>query len=291
MRTWAAPVGRATDDGGVGVLGEHLLGPPAGVAELGQRRRHQRVVGVEPLEEVGGVGPHVLEHGGVDVDPAQLVDPFGRAEADGPPVVADPQDRGVERAAAEVVDGDHGSGGRAGDRGVVGGRGVGLGAEVRGAREVRQRGDLAELLDLVGAPVGRIGEGERGGGPALLGGDAAHDVAEHLGEQRLGRPRGATDEDGRRIAEASLELPGHPGGVARRAGLGGLAHQHGAVGVDEDHRGDRRAPAAEGDHLRLGLAVAPDRRGRERRPQIDPSPVRHVGDCRHVCRSAGQPVA
>ena len=218
---------------------------------------------------------HVVVDGGVEVDPAEALDALGRAQ-DVPPGVGLAQHGGVEGAAAQVVDGDHGPGLDPGLRGVVdGGRlGLGHGDDVV---EVGEAGGLAQQVELVGAPVGRVGDGDAVGRGAL-------GLATWSTTQRSSRAIRASAEYGvpptmigvgspsRRLNSRARPL----GSVAARRAAG-LADEHGAVVAQEHDRGDGRGPVAQaGDVV---AAVAPHGGRRVRRADVDTQVVRRLVRC------------
>ena len=106
----------------------------------------------------------MLEHQLVEVDPAEPLHALRPAEqAEALRVLVD--DGGVERAAAEVVDGDRGARLDALGRRVVQRGGLRLGQEHDGQAVAAQRG--AEQVLLVRAPRRRVGDGQLRGRAAL----------------------------------------------------------------------------------------------------------------------------
>ena len=102
----------------------------------------------------------------VEVDAAEPLHPLRAAELL-EPVLGLAQDRGVERPAAEVVDGDDRAGRDPLLLGVVDGRRLGLGQQ-RHVGEIRLADRLLEQVDLVGAVARRMGHDDRvRGGPGL----------------------------------------------------------------------------------------------------------------------------
>ncbi|GAA3248465.1 hypothetical protein GCM10017691_58650 [Pseudonocardia petroleophila] len=270
-------------DGDLGVAAQRLLGLGAVAAHAGDGRQRGGVGGVEAGEHLGQAVADVVEDGLVEVDAAQALQALGPPEqaepggpGTGPRRVGLADDGRVERAAAEVVDGDRGARLDALGRGVVQGGGLGLG-EV-GDRDALCGEGPGEQVALVRAPRRGVGDGDPGGGPALALGDAVDDPADQPGGELLGRPGAPGDDDRGGVADAALELADDAVGVGERPALGGVPDDHGAVGGQEQHGGDGRAAGPERDDLGLHPAtvVGPaHRRGGVRRPQIDPELVSH----------------
>jgi hypothetical protein len=117
----------------------------------------------------------VGDHGVIEVDAAQALQADGlaeRLEAGG----GAPQHGGVERPAAEVVDGHDVARSDARRGGVVDGCGDGLGDEADVA-QVAARRRMTQEIELELAPVRRVGEGDGVRWTALALGDVGQDVA------------------------------------------------------------------------------------------------------------------
>ena len=159
--------GQRDRDRRVGVGRQRLLGAAALVAQPGLTDADLRVGRVggrhEPAERRVDVG----EHGLVDVDAAEALHALGRAEQlEAGLGLAD--DRGVERAAAEVVHGDDLAGFDPLLAGVGDGGRLGLGDEHDPLEvEAGEPGGLPEQALLVLAVVGRVGEDDDVGRRAL----------------------------------------------------------------------------------------------------------------------------
>ena len=226
-RTSVWRFGQHDRDRHVGVGRQRLLGLDALATQPGHGGDDRGVVEVEAAERRRrGCSDDVGEHGVVEVDAAEALDALGLAEdveAVGPLA----QDGGVEGAAAEVVHGD--------DRarldpllaGVVRRRRLGLGEEP-GDADVGLAGALLEEVELVGAPVGRVGQGDGRRRPALELGDPLDDPAQQLAGEGLGAVRDAAEQDRGGVADAALELAGEALGLGDAAPVGGVA--------DEDRR-------------------------------------------------------
>ena len=128
-RTSVCIAGQVDRDRRVGVGRQALLRAPALLAQPGDARERGRVVRVE--RDAGGPdrGHDVGEDRFVEVDPAESLHALRTTELV-EPVLGLAQDRGVERAAAEVVDGDHLARRDALLEGVVEGGGLRLGDEL-----------------------------------------------------------------------------------------------------------------------------------------------------------------
>ena len=240
------------------------------------RGRHRGIVGIEVVEPAERSG-HVAEHGSVEVDAAQPLDAFGRAE-DGEAVAGRAQHGHVERAATEVVDRDRLAGLDPLGARVVNRRGLRLGKEpdrrVSGARQAREVHGLLEEVLLVCAPVRGMGDRDRRGHLALAVRDGVDDPAQQLCREELGGVRGASEQDRGRIADPALELAGDAFRLAEHATVGRLADQHRSVRTDVDDRGHRRLARAQVDDRRA--LSPPHRGGRPRRAEIDPELVGHA---------------
>jgi hypothetical protein len=259
----------------LGVAAQCLLGLGALAPDARDGGQHGRIGVVELREGVGHALEDVFEHGLVEVDaaePFETLRPADQPEVD----VALAHDRGVERAATEVVDRDRGPGAHPLVRGVGHGRRLGLGQERDGEALVRERGGQQLLLVL--SPCRGVGDRDPVGGAALALGDAVDHPADEPRGQVLRRPRPACDHHGRRIADAPLELPDHAVRVGQGPALCGVADHDGAVRPDEDHRRHRGPAATQGDDFWFSPAAirgATHRCAGERRPQVDPELVRH----------------
>ena len=97
---------------------------------------------------------HMGEHGVVEVDPAEALQPLGGSQQLG--LVAAADDGDVEGAAAEVVHGDQVAGRDPAQPHVVQGGGLRL-AEQGDRVEPGDPARLAEQVELVAAPGGRVG--------------------------------------------------------------------------------------------------------------------------------------
>ena len=107
-----------------GLLGRGALGPQAG-----HRGTDGGIGGVELAQLPVEGGVDVGQHGVVDVDAAEALQPFGGAEQLGS-VVAVAHDGGVEGAATEVEHGDGLAGFEPAEVGVVAGRRLRLGHQL-----------------------------------------------------------------------------------------------------------------------------------------------------------------
>jgi hypothetical protein len=265
-------VGEQHRDRHVGVAGQGLLGAHALLAEAGGGGEDRRVVGVEGVEGLTDRAGHVAQDGGVEVDPAQAVDALGVAQ-DLPADAGAAQDRGVEGAAAQVVDGQHGAGVDPLLGGVVDGGRLGLHHQ-RHVGQLGQPDGLVEEVLLELAPVGRMGHRHAQRQLTLVVGHLVDHPAQQLGHELLGRPRGAAQDQGDGVADAALELAGHPVGLDERAALGRLTGDDLAVLLQQHHRRDLRRVAAEPSDG--GAPVAPACRRRVRGAQVDAEEVGHA---------------
>ena len=203
---------------------------------------------VEAIEAVAHGAAHVGEDRLVEVDAAQALDALRPADDLEAVVVGAAHHGGVERAATQVVDRHDRARLQPALRGVEGGRGDRLGDQ-QGGVQVDLAHGLREQVQLVVAPVGRVGQRDGARRLALL---LAHPVdgpAQHPGHQHLGRVRGAAEDDGRRIPDPALELAGHAAGIGGRPAGGGLAHQDLAVVPQEHDRRQRGRAVAQGQRL------------------------------------------
>jgi hypothetical protein len=211
-----------------GVRRQRLLGLDAPPPQLAQRRLRDRVVGVERARRLGDLCGHPGEHRVVEVDAAQVLDTRGPAEHPGA-VAGVGQHGGVERAAAQVVDGHDLAGPDATGGGVVRRHGLRLGDQ-GGPEHAGEVDRLADRVTLVRPPVGRAGDHDLVRWAALPLRHPGHHGGQQPGGQRLGRERRAAQQDRRVVAHPALELPGQALGLAAPPALGGLPDQQLAVG-------------------------------------------------------------
>ena len=262
-----------------GLGGQRFLRVDAGAAELGCGDRRRRVV-VGDVTEDGAIGAegaqHVGEHGLVDVDAAQALDALGSTQRLEPPVGPAPEDGGVERAAPQVVHRDRSAGGEALGLRVPGRGGHRLGQQPGGG-QVHQAQRLAQHVSLELAPVRGVGHGHRRGRATLGLGDRGGDPAEDLGQAPVDGHRRATEQERGRVADAPLELAGHPVGLLGRPPLGGVADQELAVVAQEHDRRHRRGAVPERRHL--GAPAPGDAGGRVGGAEVDAQRVGHVRYC------------
>ncbi len=263
--------GQQHRDRHVGVARQRLLGVDALLPQARHRSLRRGLLGVEPVEPVLHGLAHVGVHGLVEVDAAEALHALGGAD-DLEPLLTAAHHGGVERAAPQVVHGDHRAGLEPALRGVERGRGDRFGQHERRI-EVDLADRLGEEVELVRPPVGGVRERDGARRLALL---LLHPVdrpAQQAGHQHLGGVRRSAEDDGRRVAHAALELAGHPAGVARGPPGGRLADQDLAVVAQVDDRRHRGGAVAEGE----GLDHARPLGGRRRvgRAEIDPQVVRH----------------
>ena len=233
--------------------------------------RDRRIVRVDGDAGQADLGHHAGEERLVEVDPAQPLHPLGSPELF-EAVLGLAQDRGVERPAAEVVDGDDRAGRHALLLGVVDGGRLGLGQEGH-VLDIGLAHGLLEEVDLVGAVARRVGQDDGIGRTAGLLADLGDDRFQQVGEERLGAIRGAAQDDRGRVAQPALELPRGPGRFAERAPLGRVADEDLAVRAQDDDRRDRGRPLTQLEDL--DAAVAGGRGSRIRRSEIDPERIRH----------------
>ena len=116
--------------------------------------------------------------------------------------------------------------------GVLCGRCLGLGAGL-GVGDVGEVDQLLEQLELVAAPVRRVGDDHLCGGSALPFGRHRDHPREESGRECLGGEGLAADHDRDGVADPAFELAGGAGGVAAGASVRGLAEQERAVGGEE----------------------------------------------------------
>jgi hypothetical protein len=264
-------VGQHHRDHDVDVAGQRLLGLDAVAPEPGERRHGGRVVGVERLDGLAHRRLDVVEHGLVEVDAAQALDALGLAE-DLPPRGVATEDGGVERAPAQVVDGDDGARLHPLLGGVVDGGRLGLG-DRGGVAQVGEAEGLPQEVLLERAPVGGVRHDDPVRRLTLPFGHGVDDRAQQPGGQRVGRVGRAADDDRRGIAHPPLELAGHPQRFGDRPPLGGLPGEDRAVVAQQHHRRHHRRPGAQvGD---LDPPVSPHRRRGVGGPEVDPQVVAH----------------
>ncbi len=222
----------------LGVGGECFLGGRALSPQPGQPGPDGGITAIQLAELAVQRGIHVGEHGVIDVDPAEALQAFGRAEQFGP-VLAVAHDRGVERPTSEVEDGDGLAGLEPAEAGVVTGGGLGLGHQLDVVDTCDAAG-LPEEIQLELAPVGGMGQRDAVGPLTGLRLGLVDDVAQHMSHQCFGAERGAGEHVGRAVAEAPLELTGTCRGIGRQVALRGVAHDEVAVHACHDRRhGDR----------------------------------------------------
>ena len=125
-----------------------------------------------------------------------------------------------------------------------------------------------EEVELVGAPVGRVGEGDGVGRAALELDHPLDHPAEQLAHQRLGAVGRPGQQDRRGVAHPALELAGEALGLGDAPAVGGVADQHLAVGLEEQHRRHRHLAVAEGHGLDPPAPL--DRRGGAGRAESTP---------------------
>ena len=181
---------------------------------------------------------------------------------------------GVERATAEVVDGDDAALVDALLGGEVHGRGLRLGDEGRVGDADSVAAPCRSSSRLERSPVGRVGDDDRGRRPALALGDGVDDVAETAAISRSAEygvwPRMIGVASPRRRLNSLASRVGScwPRRVAR------VTDEQGAVVAQEHRRRDRRRVVAHADDL--DAAVAGDGGRGERGAEIDAEGVRHA---------------
>jgi hypothetical protein len=186
----------------------------------------------------------VVEDRCVDVDPAQALDAL-RLPEDLEPGGGLAQYRRVEGAAPEVVHGHHRTGIDALLPRVERRRGLGLGGVGDRLLQPRKADRLAQQVCLVRPPVRRMGHAHGRRRATFAGRDSVDHGPQQAGHQRLGRVRHAAEQDRCRIAQAALELPGHPVWFAQATPARRLAGDHGLVRTKQDDRRDDRGAATE----------------------------------------------
>ena len=218
------------------------------------------------------------------VGAAEVVEAVGPAEQL-EPVRAAPQDRGVEGAAAEVVDADHVAGAHPLGAGVADRRGLRLGDEHRLVDAGLQQ-HLGEPVAPVLRPArpGRSTATVTGGPPSRWSTTSStqrSSVAIRLSGLYATPPSTTGVASPSRALNSRTVRPRR----RRRALLGRVADEDAAVRVQHDDRRREQFAVPERHHLRL--VAAQDRRRRVRRAQVDPEPVVHVTS---PCRvAAGRP--
>ena len=150
-------------------------------------------------------------------------------------------------------------------------------AQQAGGGQVHEAQRLAQHVPLELAPVRGVGHGHCGGRTTLGLGDRGGDPAQDLGQAPVDRHRRATEQERGRVADAPLELAGHPVGLLRGPPLGGVADQELAVVAEEHDRRHRRGPVPERGHL--GAPAAGDAGGRVGGAEVDAQRVGHVRYC------------
>ncbi len=166
------------------VSGQRLLGLDALLAQAGERGQRGGVVVVESVEGPIERSGHEAEDGLVEIDATQAIDALGGTE-DLEAGRGLAQHGGIEGAAAEVVDGDDLARFDTGRAGVVDGGRLRL-AQRAHVGEPGQANRLRQQIELVGAPVGGMGQRDGVGLPALTVGDGGDHRAQELGHERLG---------------------------------------------------------------------------------------------------------
>ena len=264
-------IGQQHGHGGIAVRRQGLLGEDTLLAQTGERRTRGRVVGVQGGHGVADHLAHVGEHRFVEVDTAQPLDALRPAEQfeTGGHLA---QHGRVERAAAEVVHRDGLARLHALARRVLQG-GSDRFRDVHGLADAGGLHGLAEEIDLVLTPVGRVGDGDEVGRAALAHTDVGEDLPQHQAEQTVGGERRAVEHDGCGVAQPALELTGEASRFVGTSALRGVADEHRVVLTEEDHGGDGGGMVPQRDHLRP--AIAHHRRGSERGAEIDPQYVTH----------------
>ncbi len=265
-------------DRGVGVLAEGLLGGPAVGAEVGQRRCVGRIDGIEVGERSAERGVDVGQDRLVEVDTTESLDALGRPRQR-VPGVGRGEHRRVEGAATEVVHG-HGLTGRDPLHApVVEGRRLGFRHE-DGAGDVRLPNGVAQQVDLERRPRCGVGDHSLLRCRALALERPLHHVPQHERHECLGGIRAPAEEERCGIAQASFEVPCDAGRLRRCPPVRGFADEDLAAVAHEDHRGHHERPGPERKAFDRAVRTG-DRRGRERRPEVDPQPVlTHRGSSR-----------
>jgi hypothetical protein len=270
-RDVGVPVRQEDRDGGLRLDGERLLRQGAVLAQPGERDARARIAQVQFAQRSTDEVVDVREDGVVEVRTAQSLDPLGRPQ-DLEAVGRAAEDRGIERAAAEVVDRQHLALAERPGGGVVGGRRFGFGGVER-LGDPRGPGDVLELLPPERTPVGRMGQGDDLRLGALLLGHPAQHVLQLSGEQVGDGMRCATEHDRGRVAQVALDLAGDPVGRTHGATGGCLAGHDPAVVPDVDGGGRHQGAVTEPEHL--PAPVVGDRRGDEAGAEVDRQAVAH----------------
>jgi hypothetical protein len=174
----------------------------------------------------------VAEDSVVEVDPAQSLHSFR------PPKKLEArlglaQDRSIERAAAEVVDGHDLSRLESVVLRVADRRGFGFGQELD-RPHVRQPDHLIEEVELVRPEIRRVCDHDQLGFAALPLRDRVDDPAQQPCHERLCAVRRPRQHQRRRVTEAALEFAGSPSWLGQRATLGGFSDEDLAVGPQND---------------------------------------------------------
>ena len=136
---------------------------------------------------------------------------------------------------------------------------------------------LHEQSYLVRSPAGRAGQRDAFGQFTFpLGDPLPYPVDQRCGKL-MSRPRHPAHQQRDLITDPALELPHHTVGVGERAALRGLPDHQRAVSGQEQHRryGGRAAAQRNDVGFQLVHGRPAQRRGRVRRAEVDPQPVRH----------------
>ena len=197
--------GSITADGDVGVGRQGFLRQRAVGSQPGDGRHGRRVVLVEVFELAGQCSSDVTVDRSVEIDATEAFDPFWSTQYLEPQLCL-AQHRGIERATTEVIDRHDRSGLDPFLAGVVDRGRLGLGQHVDIVEACQLHG-LTQQFDFVRSPVGRVGDHHLVSGAALVAGYLVDDPPQQSPGQRLRRVRTAADEDGRRVTDATLELP------------------------------------------------------------------------------------
>ena len=182
---------------------------------------HSRVGRVDLAQVLVDRRVHVREHGVVEVEAAEALEPLGRAQQLTGAVAA-AHDGDVERPAAEVVDRDGVARVHAAEVQIVQCRGFGF-AEQCDALDARDATRFAQQIELELAPVGGVGQHD-GVRPVAVavGGDVEH-VTEQLTHERVGAVRGAADHERSGVAEPALGLAGSGRRLGQQSPFGRVA--------------------------------------------------------------------
>ena len=157
------------------VNGEPLLGQYAFLAQPGQRAGRLWIVGVDVTDRAAALSVNPLEDGLIEVDTAKPLDAC--EVTDCLDAVSCPsQDRGIEGAAPQVVDGDSVAVYEVAARGIE--RRSGLWIGERGVpRQPCKLCDIVQQLSTVGIPIRRMGHCDVLWWEALEHRDLRHDVS------------------------------------------------------------------------------------------------------------------